>query len=166
MPSAVDRQDLAGSRIRGKLDSLPSFFFFSAPPTFRAPFSFASLSPSESLEQFKLQGAYTPHPNSCDPFGECHGSSSSGWFLDTEKNRLQIKRSFFFLKLFCSNCVASESHTCGALASHARVSRVSPASCPFSVSLRTFCCLFTRTLIRKNTDVLQSRRKRHVCNRW
>ena len=36
--------------ITGSL-SLPSFFLFSAPPTFRVPFSFASSPLSESLEQ-------------------------------------------------------------------------------------------------------------------
>ena len=51
----------------------------------------------------------------------------------------KLNGPFFFLKLFCSNCVASECHTRGALASHARVSPVSPTSCPFSVSLRAFC---------------------------
>ena len=33
--------------------SLPSFFFFPVPPTFRKPFTFASSSLSESLEQAK-----------------------------------------------------------------------------------------------------------------
>ena len=163
LASAVDRQDLGGSRIRGKLDSLSLPFSFFPPRQLLACLFLSSL--SESLEQTKLQGAYAPRPNSCHLFGECHGLSSSVWFQDTEKDRLQIKRSFFFLKLFCSNCVASECHTRRALASHARVSRLSPTSCFQSRSV-PFVCLSTRTLIRKNTHFLQSRRKRHVCNRW
>ena len=137
LASAVDRQDLGGSRIRSKLNSLSLPFSFFPPRQLFACLFLSSL--SESLEQTKLQGAYAPRPNSCHLFGECQGLSSSVWFQDTKKDRLQIKRSFFFLKLFCSNCLASECHTRGALASHTRVSRVSPTSCPFSVSLRAFC---------------------------
>ena len=36
---------------KGRRTSLPSFFLFPAPPTFRVPFSFASSPVSESLEQ-------------------------------------------------------------------------------------------------------------------
>ena len=69
----MERVDLAGSRMQVKLDSLSLPFSFFPP---RQLFAYLFLSPlSESLEQAKLQGAYTPPPNSCDPFGECHGSS-------------------------------------------------------------------------------------------
>ena len=40
---------------KGRRLSLPSFFLFPAPPTFRVPFSFTSSPLSESLEQARLQ---------------------------------------------------------------------------------------------------------------
>ena len=82
LASAVDRQDLGGSRIRGKLDSLSLPFSFFPPRQLFACLFLSSL--SETLEQTKLQGAYAPRPNSYDLFGECPGLSSSVWFQDTE----------------------------------------------------------------------------------